>query len=255
MLAMVVRERPVGIPLGNIQLPGPLQQYACRMRLWNAIDRPAPMEINEHDAAGRFVPLEPLRVRAETIVSAQKVAEMARLYGADDQTINSLEISLAETMENCFAHSGRPSNLYGVACGQSWRNGNLAQIALVDRGMGVRDSLSENLSLANRLMHENSCQLATEFGVTGKPGKGHAGYGLALTRQLMEQAGGRLFVFSGNEMFVSADAVTTTSTTPTTWNGTVVVLEWRINRPLNVGDVYAKWPLPEGYTDDDFFDF
>lgn len=252
MLALVVRESPAGIPMGNVTLPPALAGYACRMRLWDAIDRRAPIAVTEHPADGRFLPLEPLKVRSESFDSARKISEMARRFGADMETINSLEVSLAEVIENCFAHSEVTNGLFGVACAQSWEKGNLAQVAIADRGIGIRRSLRANQNLGARLAISNACGLATEFGITSKPGKGHAGYGLALTRQLLEEAGGALTVYSVNELFRTRADVSVHTKTDSSWDGTVVVLEWCCDRPLDIGAVYASWPVPEGFDDDDF---
>ncbi|WP_234409370.1 hypothetical protein, partial [Ideonella sp. B508-1] len=123
---------------------------------------------------------------------------------------------------------------------------------LADAGIGVRRSLAGNPDLADRLRTENSCSLASEFGITSKPGKGHAGYGLALTRQLLEKAGGRLILVSGDEAFQVNGSRTSDVPIPTAWGGTLAVLEWKTDRPMRLRDVYDSWPLPKGYEDDDF---
>lgn len=184
--------------------------------------------------------------------SADKLAAIAKTYGADAVTERSLSISLTEIMDNCFAHAGVQGELTGIACAQSWPRGNLAQIAIADLGIGIRKSLEPNKLLEKALSEGNSCELATQFGVTGKPGKGHAGYGLALARQLIEANGGTLIVYSQNELFCSQRGNAFSVTTDSIWPGTVIMLEWRCDRPLSVNDVYATWPLPAGYTDDDF---
>ena len=62
-----------------------------------------------------------------------------------------------------------------MLCAQVWAGGRKAQIALVDTGIGIRTSLGLNATYTQRLSSENACEMATEYGVTGKPGKGHAG--------------------------------------------------------------------------------
>lgn len=237
---------------GTLKLPAKLEAYACRMHVWQAIGLPPPVEVNEADGNGRFLPVEPLREKRENMDNAQKLAAIARTYGADEKTENSLGISLSEIMENCFAHADVTTPLKGVACAQSWQRGNLSQITIADLGIGIRKSLEANSALHDRLWIGNACELATEFGVTSKPGRGHAGYGLALARQLIEAANGALFVYSQNELFASVKGASFAMTTEHVWPGTVVVLEWRCDQPLDSKKVYASWPQPEGYTDDDF---
>ena len=236
----------------TLGMPDKVAAYAARMRLWQAIGLASPTSVIEHDPRGKFVPLERLDDRREVNASAVKLAAISTTYGADRETTNSLEISLNEIMENCFAHAEVASPLQGLACAQSWPRGSLAQIAIADCGIGVRESLSRNANLVERLEVMNGCELATQFGVTGKPGMGHAGYGLALTRQLLEANGGTLIVQSGSEWFSTAGRTLTTGHSMFRWPGTLVVLEWNCERPLRVKDVYSSWPTVGGYSDDDF---
>jgi hypothetical protein len=98
----------------------------------------------------------------------------------------------------------------------------------------------------------NSCDFATQFGVTSKPEAGHAGYGLALTRQLLEDAGGCLLLLSGNEWLRVEGSSVEMGTHCVAWQGTVLCLEWDTRIPLNLGRVYDRWPKVRGYEDDDF---
>lgn len=236
----------------TVTIPPALERYATRMHLWAALGTKSPVEVGEYEPFGRFVPLVRLENKNTISDTATQLAGIAKAYGADEETFGSLQISLMEIIGNCFAHNELGEGLRGLACAQSWPQGDLAQIAIADAGIGIRKSLSENPDLLAKLEAGNSCEIATEFGITSKPGKGHAGYGLALTRQLLAHAGGRLLVASGHEWFTTNGMNTAAGDLPVPWNGTIAVLEWSTRRPLRAGEVYKSWPLPEGFDDDDF---
>ena len=236
----------------NVALPESLSKYATRMHLWTAIGKEPPEKINEGACHGRFAPLERLDDRNKIDDSASDIAKIARCFGADDQTERSISISMSEIMENCFAHGEIGTSLIGLACAQSWPKGSKAQVAIADLGVGIRESLTRNADLAPQVNSINSCEFASRFGVTSKPEKGHAGYGLALARQLLAANGGTFMVVSHDEWFCANGPHVSGGSLASPWPGTLVVLEWNTNKPLRVRDVYDSWPLPEGFNDDDF---
>lgn len=240
------------INAGGLQLPDNLASYAARMRVWEAAGLQCPIQVGQNDPDGKFLPVERLISRDAVDTSAASASRIVRTTGASHRTTVSVEICMSEIMENCFAHGGVLNGIPGVVCAQTWPTGSRAQIAIADPGTGIRTSLSENELLAPTLLAMNACEFATELGVTGKPGQGHAGYGLALTRQLLEANGGTLVVASHDEFFYSNRRTTTAGRLQYPWPGTLVVFEWNTDVPLEVKDVYANWPLPNGMTDDDY---
>jgi hypothetical protein len=129
----------------------------------------------------------------------------------------------------------------------------LAQIAIADHGIGIRKSLekAETVEVRNRAATSNACEIATELGLTSKP-SGHAGYGLALARQMLENNEGTLIVCSGQEWFVSEKGKTSHGSMGVNWQGSLIVCEFNTNKPLSTADVYAQWPPVRGYENDDF---
>lgn len=233
-------------------MPEEIAGYASRMQLWQAIGLQPPADVNARDPRGKFVPLARLDDPDVVLDRAVDLAAISTAYGADRETTNSLEVSLQEIMNNCFAHAEIGAELQGLACAQSWPRGHLAQIAIADHGVGIRRSLSANPDLKARLDAGNACELATQLGVTSKPNMGHAGYGLALTRQLLAANGGTLLVQSGTEWFITNGITAREGSSLCLWPGTLIVLEWNCRKPLRVKDVYQSWPPVTGYSDDDF---
>lgn len=201
------------------------------------------------DPDGRFLPAMALREDANPASLAGDLRRIADNQGVDEQTVTSLETTLIEILGNCLHHGESRDEVTALTAAQAWPKGSLAQIAIADLGIGMRDSLAANPSLEPG--DQNACELASQYGVTSKP-EGHSGYGLTLGRELMERNGGQFLLASRDERFIARDDGYIRERALPQWPGTLVVLEWRLDRPLNVRDVYDAWPLPEGFSHDDF---
>jgi anti-sigma regulatory factor (Ser/Thr protein kinase) len=223
------------------------------MKLWQALGMESPFGPKERVSSGRYHPIELLTDEATIDDVAESLVSLFTPVCSNARTLDAVQTMLRELIGNCYAHSDVADGLYGIICAQVWAGGRKAQIALADSGIGIRSSLEQNPELADRLRTENSCGLATEYGITSKPGRGHSGYGLHIAKRLLEQNKGVLYVRSGLEACCVSQAVTKNFYTKSRWNGTLLVIEWDIDKPMDISDVYASLPLPEGINDDDFF--
>ncbi len=232
-------------------MPEKIAPYANTMRLWEALGIEAPFHVSRQQA-GRYHPIEVLRDINTVQDTADSLVSLLKPVCSDARTIDAVHTMLRELVDNCYSHADVNDDVYGVICGQVWPAGSKAQIAIADTGIGIRQSLGLNPDLLERIKGTNCCELATEYGVTGKPGKGHSGYGLAVARKLLEQNNGSLIVRSGKEGFNLINRRPVSYNSPKEWHGTLLVIEWDLDVPVNIGDVYESFPLPEGMTDDDF---
>ncbi|MBR7792330.1 sensor histidine kinase [Undibacterium sp. FT147W] len=229
-----------------------IASYANTMNLWGAIGLESPHGPIHRAPAGRYIPLFLLEDENSVDTVSSSVVEMFRPVCSDDVTLNAVDTMLRELIGNCFAHAASEDGLYGLICGQVWASGKKAQIALVDSGIGIRGSLRQNEELFDTLIKSNACELATQYGVTSKPGKGHSGYGLAIARKLLEQNNGVLYVRSGDETFILSGRNATSLKNQIPWNGTMLIIEWNIDVPMDIAEVYRGFPQIKGYSDDDF---
>ncbi len=233
-----------------IELSPEIESYAMRMGLWEALNITPPYEQNEYPTQNQFLPVAPLEDPNSIIQTAKNLIQLVYQQKLGLQSFESVEIMLMELLENTYKHARVDDKLHGLVCAQSWPKGNLAQIVFADPGIGIRNSLYENQELRDRLHRNNPCQLACELGVTSKP-LAHSGYGLALTKGLMKQSHGQMIVLSHHEGVSITKNKEITFDAPF-WEGTLIILEWPINQTLDVGAVYASWPLPEGFENHDF---
>ena len=218
----------------ELNLPEKIRRYAHTMRLYDAFEIESPFGPFNLNPAGRYHPLELLREEAMVEPIAKALLELFKPVCADPNTLDAVNIMLRELLGDCHAHSEVTDGLFGVVCAQVWKAGRRAQIAIADSGIGIRSSLMGNPLLLDRLKSKNSCEMATVYGITSKPGRGHSGYGLAVARGLMEQNRGVLYVRSGNEAFHLSGLRTSSSRTPGHWNGTLLVIEWDLDRPMDI---------------------
>ena len=229
----------------ELALPPQMTTYATRMGVWEAAGLEPPCQVPKSNPSGRFLPVAPLLDRREVESSVMQLSAIIQRTRVDQQTLQSLGIALYELLTNCYAHADIAEGLHGLACAQPWLRANLAQIAIVDTGIGVRRSLQLNEALHGKLDMQNACELASTYGITSKPGKGHSGYGLTLARDLMQQHGGHFLVVSGYEAYAQHGEEIVVECLKTSWEGTLVLLEWPLDKTLNTKTVYSAWPLPD----------
>jgi anti-sigma regulatory factor (Ser/Thr protein kinase) len=238
------------------ELPVELMDYAARMKLWQAADLKSPYRSNlEGSQRGKSLPVQKLTNNHIVNKIATELVQIGVKQNLKCHTVNSLEIMLIELLNNYYDHSNSEQELYGLACAQSWPRGNLAQIALVDSGIGIRHSLQQNQDLHSLLKNTNACELSCEYGITSKPKNGHSGYGLTLAKELMQGNKGNFILISYGEGFAQNGEESESFHISPIWEGTLLILEWNISEPLNisVNDIYNSWPTPEGFTSDELF--
>jgi signal transduction histidine kinase len=220
------------------------------MDLWSAVGMNEPQPAKHGNPSGRYLPLKPVTDRDAVNQYARDITTIVDQQYVGAQTLGSVRLMLIELLENCFAHALVSEDLPGYTCAQAWPSGRLAQVAITDNGLGMRESLGENPELAPLLIATNSCELATERYVTSKPDR-HSGYGLALARELVEQNQGNLLIISGNEAFTAGVGYTRRLDLSVPWQGTIVVLEWNTDRPLDSKAIYDEWTKAEGERNGD----
>lgn len=139
----------------------------------------------------------------ETIES--KSAELASVLAQEDSGIlvDTLTYSFKEIMRNVVEHS--ESVQFGI-CAQYWPSKHTVEVGLIDRGIGIRNSLSQNphLSIAS---DRDALKLALMPGISGKVYKGsrkrtknhwaNSGFGLYMTNRLCRN-GGNFLIASGD---------------------------------------------------------
>ena len=118
-------------------------------------------------------------------------------------TYGVLAYSLREIFRNVIEHSETSQFAF---CAQYWPSKHKASLAILDRGIGIKTSLSANPYL-NLETHLDAIQQALLPGISGKMYKGkkknhhdhwqNSGYGLYMTSEICKK-GGSFFIASGH---------------------------------------------------------
>lgn len=170
------------------------------------------------------------------MVSRELTEALAAGCDVDDLAIRAIRTCLDELCDNVIHHA--ESDLGGFASGRGWRRPPRFEVALADLGIGVRRSLNKNPSYADVDDDVAALKRAVELGVTSTPDR-NSGYGLPVTRDLLDANGGLLVIKSGwAELALGSEDEVFKSDAE--FPGTLVVLRARTNRPLNVTDVYRR---------------
>ena len=200
--------------------------------------------------------------RFETDAHAGRLVKLFRNHlELSKPTADALSISFAELIENAVKH--------GEITSPAWLFANyhpqpqIMHVCICDRGLGVRKTFEKSSSPRLRelaLASSDWIREATEPLVTSKT-EGHAGYGLYLARELCRRNGGTFAIISGNAAFGIHPRNSDSATSDVEelreleipWQGTLVALQFHLDRPLDLGPVYETLPSPEneGETPDE----
>jgi hypothetical protein len=175
-------------------------------------------------------------------VANQLTQALAERCNLDTEARNAILICLSELCDNVPHHA--MSRVGGFAAAQGFPQANRFEAAIADFGIGILASLSENPGYANTRTDVTAIEAALGLGVTSKPlgsghDRGHHGYGLAITDGLLERNGGQLAVIS-NRGDVRRGSNHSTVTIDAGWPGTLVIIEARTDRGLNMSRVYDE---------------
>lgn len=169
----------------------------------------------------------------------------------DAVTANSLDVCLIELTENVHFHAAATTG--GFAAAQTFKNSQEIEIAIVDLGVGIASSLAANPAHAEEAADDISAiHAAIRPLVTATPER-NSGYGLALTRLLLELNDGRLIVWSGEGKVQMGEKALERRVDYLP--GTVVALRLHTDRPFDIATAYERLNQAieeiEGPSDDD----
>ncbi len=170
----------------------------------------------------------------------------------DNKLLEILEYSLPEIIQNIFHHSGVQ---YGYVSMMLYKNTHL-QVAIVDNGMGIRESLTKNPRFPARLIDDaQAISLALYPKISGTADKNLAWYGngwegLYWVSEAIKKNKGQLYIHSGNGLLlVHWDKYEYTQWA--FWQGTVVCMNISLKHLFDIGEIFTD----KHYSiDDNLFD-
>lgn len=220
--------------------------YAGHMGFFKSFGLDFGKSAGEARGSGTYIPItiydvDVIKQRAAENYKAvgefvEKLAEeMARILTRmnSGDLFDTLTYSIREIVRNVVEHS--ESNQFGF-CAQYWPSYSAVELAILDRGIGIRSGLSPNphLNIASDREALNMCLMP---GISGRAFRGarrnlndvwaNSGYGLYMTSRLCRE-GGSFFIASGDTGLYLSENKKRYLETP--FNGTAIKLTLNIKR-------------------------
>jgi len=182
----------------NCEIVARTKHYLARMGLFNFLGIDSGMKIEEHEPAGRFIPLTQVRTSDDL---THFLTEMVPLLHLDPIYVEPIQYTISELVRNVIEHAYSEEG--AIVCSQYFRKSNMIRIGIVDTGIGIKDSISSSHPVKDDL---TAIRLALTPGITGttnKPGgsEQNAGAGLFFIKTIAHVNRDPFLIYSGNAMY------------------------------------------------------
>lgn len=183
------------------------KHYPARVGLFDLLKIPHDIVYKEHEAAGRFIPLQQIK-NIKDLDSSWK--EMVPILHLPPEKVEPLRYIISELIRNVFEHS---ESLHGAILGaQYYKKSNTIRIGIADLGVGIRKTI--NVS-HKAYTHMDALQLALTPGITGTTRKEggterNAGAGLFFTKSIAIANKSFFMIYSGNALYKALKPATDT---------------------------------------------
>lgn len=133
--------------------------YFARMKLFKILDILPGVQIVEHEAAGRFIPITQIRTSDEL---SRFITEMVPLLHLDPEPAKTIGYIVSELVRNVIEHAEAENG--ALLCAQYYKKTNSIRIGIADTGVGILKTISRSHSAKDDL---EAIQLALRPGITG----------------------------------------------------------------------------------------
>jgi len=139
--------------------------YAARMKLFHHLGVSCDASLEEHEEAGRFMPLTQVKTHGELAAVIANVSALLHLDTEPDG-LAAVQYCVSELIRNVLEHSGSPEGAYVCAQRYLKKNPKRVSIAVADCGSGISKHLGQAYPEAR---NDNSAalSLAMRPGITG----------------------------------------------------------------------------------------
>lgn len=230
------------------QMEAKSRHYLKRMRLFDLLKIQSDMQIKEHEAAGRFIPLTQIRNSDDL---TQFITDMIPLLHLEPNQVEPIRYVISELTRNVFEHAR--STIGAILCAQYYKKSNTIRIGIVDVGVGIRSTISASHRVSN---DSEALRLALTPGVTGTTRRiggtdYNAGAGLFFIKSIAKVNRDFFVIYSGSAMYKLLktqamqkirlfadpfrDKHSVNGTFPN-WNGTVV----GVDISLDAGEEFSR---------------
>jgi len=174
------------------------KHYLKRMGLFDMLSIASDIQITEHEPAGRFIPLTQI---TDSSKLTDFITEMVPLLHLEPNQVEPIRYIISELTRNVFEHAY--SKTGAILCAQYYKKSNSIKIGIVDRGVGIKQTISESHRVNGDL---DALRLALTPGITGKTQRiggtdYNAGAGLFFIKSIAEVNKDFFMIYSGKAMY------------------------------------------------------
>lgn len=169
--------------------------YLVRMKLFEHLKVKPPRKIEEHEEAGRFVPLTQIRTSDDL---RRTIANLIPLLHTSPAVADPIRYVVSELGRNVLEHANSPVG--GFVCAQYFKDQRRIAIGMADAGIGVATAIRQS-HVANT--EADAMRLALTPGITGVTpliggNETNAGAGLFFIRSIAKASGNYFVIYSGS---------------------------------------------------------
>jgi hypothetical protein len=193
------------------------------------------------------VPLQPITNRFNKEATVADITSIFEEYAGQVHDTAPFKTLLSELCENVLAHSESTSP--GYVCARVLEANLRAEIAIADTGIGIRESFirgTNEVAKQRIAKGAGSIEIAVDGLNSSKPIapsgtlRSYYGFGLLITRRLIEENRGLLTIISGNEMLMVDRFQRKQATLGRSWPGTFVGVVLDLGNPLPLEEIYEE---------------
>jgi hypothetical protein len=172
--------------------------YLIRMKLFQYLRLDPERTIQEHEEAGRFIPIT--RISNDDQLR-ESLVNLIPLLHAPPEVAQPIQYVFSEMVRNVLEHSLSPVGAF--VCAQYYRDQRRIAIGVADAGVGIRRSLARSHSVPS---DAEAILLSLRPGVTGVTrrlggNEFNAGAGLFFTKSIAALSRNFFVLYSGDSMF------------------------------------------------------
>jgi anti-sigma regulatory factor (Ser/Thr protein kinase) len=172
--------------------------YLERMGLYTFLGIASGLKVEEHEAAGRFIPLTQIKTSDDL---TRFLTDLVPLLHLDPVHVEPIQYTMSELVRNVLEHSNSPEG--AIVCAQYFKKTNTIRIGIVDRGIGILRSIHDAYPVNTDV---EAIQLALTPGVTGTTRKiggteQNAGAGLFFIKTIAYVNRDPFLIYSGEAMY------------------------------------------------------
>ena len=172
--------------------------YLARMGLFDILGKSSPFSIEEHESAGRFIPITQITNPME---QSRFITDMIPLLHLNPYQTDSIRYTVGEMVRNVLEHAETKNGAFVAA--QYYSKPNMVRLGICDTGVGIRQTINRSWNAPTDL---DAIKLALTPGVSGttrnEGGTGeNAGAGLFFIKSMAMVARDYFIIYSGTGLY------------------------------------------------------